>query len=397
MERFKARFDPAIWSSNLVALAATVFLINFGSGLTRGVASNFFIDTLGISGGQVLALTGLREIPGLALMFIAALIMHWPLRTRAAVAVLIMGFGYALYATVGSYTGLVAVAIVGSLGFHVWMPLQNALAMSLVAKEHSGRVMGALSSVRSLSAIIGVGAVALVSLLFADMNLRIYYVIAGVLIALGATQLLRLPTIIGADTGRMPRMLIRRRYWLYYVLTFFEGSRMQVFGAFGTMILVRDYGLEAWQISLVLLASSVMNLFASPILGRMLDRLGERIMLSGSYVLLALCFVGYASFHNPWLLAALLIGINVLVILRMGLTTYVNRIAPPDELTPTLSAGVSINHITSVGMSLLAGYLLELVGYEALCWGAAAIIMVSVPFALAIRLPRAQAVPATAE
>ena len=66
-----------------------------------------------------------------------------------------------------------------------------------------------------------------------------------------------------------------------------------------------------------------------------------------------------------------LIGINLLVTLSIGLSTYVNRIAPREELTPTLSAGVSINHITSVGMSLVAGTLLTIVGYQALCWGAA--------------------------
>jgi hypothetical protein len=82
----------------------------------------------------------------------------------------------------------------------------------------------------------------------------------------------------------------------------------------------------------------------------------------------------------------MLIGINLLTTLGMGLSTYVNRIAPRQELTPTLSAGVSINHITSVSMSLLAGTLLGLVGYEVLCWGAAIVIMLSVPFALAITI-----------
>jgi hypothetical protein len=82
----------------------------------------------------------------------------------------------------------------------------------------------------------------------------------------------------------------------------------------------------------------------------------------------------------------MLIGINLLVTLRMGLATYVRRIAPPEELAPTLAAGVSINHITSVSMSLLAGTLLGLVGYEVLCWGAAVVILLSVPFALAIKV-----------
>jgi hypothetical protein len=99
-----------------------------------------------------------------------------------------------------------------------------------------------------------------------------------------------------------------------------------------------------------------------------------------------LCFIGYATVHNVWFLAAMLVCMNLLVTLRIGLSTYVNRIAPPEELTPTLSAGVSINHITSVSMSLVAGSLLEIVGYQALCWGAVVLIMISVPFALAIKV-----------
>ena len=382
-----ARKGPlATWSQHLVSLAAAVFLINFGQGLLRGASTNFFVDTLGLDGRQVLWQMGIREIPGLALMFIAALFMRQPLSWRSAAAVLLMGVGYGLFASVNSYGGLLVMAVISSVGFHFWMPLQSSLALALTTKETSGRVMGSLSSVRALSLIVGMGAIAVVSKILPSLSLRAYYALGGALIAAAALLVLRIPKDIGRSATAEPRLLLHRRYWLYYVLTFFEGSRTQVFGAFGTLVLVQNYGLEVWQISLVLLVSGVVNLLLSPILGTLIDRHGERITLSVSYVLLALCFAGYATLHNAWLLAALLVGINLLVLLSMGLTTYVNRIAPADELTPTLSSGVSINHITSVTMSLLAGTLLSIVGYEWLCWGAATIIMISVPFALSIRV-----------
>ncbi len=88
------------------------------------------------------------------------------------------------------------------------------------------------------------------------------------------------------------------------------------------------------------------------------------------------------------MLSALYVAINFLVMFRIGLHTYVNRIAPTEDLSPTLSAGVSINHITSVGMSMVAGALLGSIGYEGLCWGAAAVILFSIPFALAIRVDK---------
>jgi len=108
---FGARFDLKLWSHNLKVLAVTVFLVNFGQGLFRGASTNFFVDTLGLEGTQVLWLAGLCEIPGLLLVFIAAAIMHFALPRRAALALVLMGLGYGLYALVNSFTALVAMSL----------------------------------------------------------------------------------------------------------------------------------------------------------------------------------------------------------------------------------------------------------------------------------------------
>jgi predicted MFS family arabinose efflux permease len=395
--RKRLKAATSTWSPYLIMLAVTVFLERLGQGMLGGASTNFFVDVLGLSGKEVLWLAGLREIPGLALMGIAALMMHWPLSRRASLSLLLMGVGFGLYATVQSFTALIVVAVLASLGFHNWMPLESSLGMALTTKERSGRILGFLASMGSLATIVGMG---LTALLATTLPLRTFYIVGGVFIVIGALLVSRIPADVGKRMETERRMILKGRYWLYYVLIFFEGSRMQVFGAFGTLILVQNYGLGARQISLLLVVSGIVNFLLTPRLGHLLDVVGERVMLVGSYVLLALCFVGYATVHNVWFLGAMLIAINLLVTLRIGLTTYVRRIAPPDELTPTLSAGVSINHITSVSMSLLAGTLLSIVGYEWLCWGAAAVIMASVPFALAIKVvapPALEAQPTGAE
>jgi predicted MFS family arabinose efflux permease len=373
----------SIWSSNLITLVVTVFLSNFGQGLFSGVSTNFYVDVLGLNGQQVLWMAGVRELPGLNLMLIAALVAHLPLARRTAAALVVMGIGFALYAAVQSYLALLAVVIVASIGFHNWYPFANALGLAITPKEHSGRVLGIISSTGSLATIVGMGAAALLA---TRLPLRAFYVLGGITIVIGGLLLLRLPSNAGEKRAGEPRLLLKRRYWLYYVLILFEGARRQIFGAFGTLVLVQYYALGAAQISLLMAVSGLVNFVLAPRLGRLLDVAGERVVLSTSYVLLALCFAGYGAVHNVLFLCGMLIAINLLGTLGMGLSTYVNRIAPRDELTPTLSAGVSINHITSVSMSLLAGTLLSLVGYEALCWGAAVVILCSVPFALAIKI-----------
>ena len=155
--RQKLRSAATTWGRDLIILAVTVFLARLGQGLMGGVSTNFFVDVLGLSGKQVLWLAGIREIPGLSLVLIAALIYRWPLRQRAAAALLLMGVGYSLYALVHSYTALLAMAIVGSIGFHNWTPVQSALGLALAKREHSGRVLGTLASMGALASLIGMG------------------------------------------------------------------------------------------------------------------------------------------------------------------------------------------------------------------------------------------------
>jgi len=330
------------WSQNLVYVAVASFLIMFGEGLVGGARTNFFVDVLKVSGDQVLRLEGLREIPGLLLMFLAALTMRMSVARQAAASIILLGLSYACYSLIGSYSALIAIAIVASLGMHLWFPLRSTLALSLSTRENSGRILGVLGSVGALAGMAGMGFTALTSGFFQGMSLRFSYVLGGAVICLAAVFLLKLPKDLGGTKKNQARMLVKRKYWLYYVLTFFEGSRKQVLGTFVALVLVDQYNLPTWQISTLLLVSSVINFFALPWLGLLLDRVGERRVLTTSYILLVLGCLGYATVNTVWVLALLMFVIKILVMLDMGLSSYLGRFAPDEELQPTLSTGISI-------------------------------------------------------
>lgn len=372
-----------LWTRDVILLTLTVFLARFGQGIHGGISTNFYVNDLGLGGDGVLWLAGIREIPGLTLVFLAALVMHLPQSQRAFFSLLLMGLGYGCYVFVRSFGSLVTMAVIASIGFHNWLPLQSSIAMGLVGKDLSGRVLGRMNSAGALASIGGMIVIVLFTKRF---GLRPFFVVGGVLMVASAFVAFRLPRSIGADSATVQRIIFRKRYWLYYILTFFEGSRTQVFHAFGAWVLVDRYGLDARTISIVLILSGAANFLVAPFLGKWIDKFGERRSLTLSYLALALSFVGYATVNNAVGLSGLFIAIRLLVLTRIGLHSYINRIAPAEDLTPTLSAGVSINHITSVGMSLVAGTLLRIVGYQTLCWGAAGIILLSVPFAVAIRI-----------
>jgi predicted MFS family arabinose efflux permease len=296
-------------------------------------------------------------------------------------ALVLMALGYGCFSLVHSYAALIAVAVVASTGFHNWFPVSSALGMGLVERHYSGRVLGRMRSVTGLAGVVGMG---LVILLSGQLGLRPFFLMSAVALALAAALVLRLPRDAGSTTNETARMVFKRRYWLYYVLVFFEGSRTQVFRTFGTWVLVQFYQVTAAQLATLMVVSRMVGFVTAPRVGDWIDRLGERKVLTGSYLGLVAAFLGYALLHNVWILGFLYIAVNFLLMSRIGLDTYVNRMAPPEELSPTLSTGVSLNHVTSVGMSLVAGSLVNTLGYEVLCVAAAGMILLSVPFALSV-------------
>jgi MFS family permease len=374
--------------------AIVVFMVRFGQGLLGGARMVFFTETLELTNGQVLWLEGIRELPGLALIVLAALTMRMQLKRQAALAVALMGVGYVLFAFVGSYVALLGVVNIASFGFHLWTPLNSAIGMSLSSKKDAGRVLGVLGSVGSLAAIAGMGGLALISWLHESMPLQYYYLVGGAVIALAAPFLLRLPKKLGTTEAKPARIVLKKKYWLYYLLIFFSGARKLVLGSFVTLMLVDRFGFKVWQVSTLMLVSSILGFLVGPYLGSLIDRLGERITTPISYAVLALCCLGYAavplfglsSAQSLWILIALWILIKLAQPLGVGLSTYVYRTAPPEELTPTLSAGVTFDHISSVSMPFLYGALLPVIQYEGIFFALAILILLSIPFARALQI-----------
>jgi predicted MFS family arabinose efflux permease len=386
MQKIRRMFDASIWTTDLLLFAGVLFLSRFGQGLLGGARMNFFIETLGLGQDRVLWLEGIRELPGLGLIFVAALTMRLHLPRQASLALALMGLGYGLYAFVGSYTALLVAVIIASFGFHMWTPLHSAIGLSLSTKENAGRVLGSLAAVGSLAGIAGMGALSLISGVFETMPLTNYYIVGGSFIVLAALVLLLLPRDIGATEAEPPRILVRGRYWRYYVLVFFSGARKLVLGSFITLMLVENFGLRVWQVSTLTFVSSVLTFLLVPRLGALIDRLGEQVTTPAAYAILALCCLGYATINNLAVLIGLWMVIKLVMPLGMGLSTYVYRTAPAEELTPTLSAGVTFDHISSVGMPFLAGALLPIVQYQGVFLGAAALILISIPFARSLQV-----------
>lgn len=188
----------------------------------------------------------------------------------------------------------------------------------------------------------------------------------GAAAVVGAVAISRFPDTEDARaTARAaPRITWRREYGLYYWLTFLDGSRQQIYFAFAPFVLVEEFGVNARTLMILLIVSAVINWRSGSWIGRLVDRYGEKRMLTVGYSLHLLVFLGFALSRNLWFLYATYLGYNFLFLFSIGTTTYLRKICRREDLAPSLAVGVSLAHLTAVVVPIVGAALWERLGYQ---------------------------------
>jgi predicted MFS family arabinose efflux permease len=158
------------------------------------------------------------------------------------------------------------------------------------------------------------------------------------------------------------------------MLELFYGARKQIFFTFGPYVLVLFYGATAMDISILFAVSSICSYFASPAVGKIIDRFGYKIvMISDTLILVIVCFFyGFAHHIFPMHTAFLICCANyvldsVISLASMASNVYVQDLADnADEVRATISTGVSVNHFITILVALFGGWIWKVLGIETL-------------------------------
>jgi hypothetical protein len=360
------------WNRNYALLAAAVFAVGAFFGIQSALYNNFVVDRFGLGANQLGTIEALRETPGfMNVLFIALMIRVAP-PLVAAVALVVMGLGIAAYGGVATVTALAIFTVLWSLGFHCWSPLQQAMALKFSPDGDKGKWLGQLNSINSAAWLASIG--------FCMLTIQVLryeglFVVAGVVVALGGAALLfasRQKPVV-QEKG----LVFKRRYWLYYVLNLLEGCRRQVTSTFAIFALVKIHGMPVETTMILVLINQVGLTFTAPLVGRLVDRFGERLMLSISYAGLIFVFAGYALIHDRPTLYALFCVDNLIFFGGIALTTYLYKIAPEEDLKPSISMGVTMNHAAAVFAPLIGGLAWYYLGYQVIFFGGVALALLS--------------------
>jgi len=357
-----------------VAVAAVSFAITAQIGLNENFLANPPAQGgLGIDGFQKGLVEATRETCGITALLIFALLAGMVERTIAFFSILVFAVGLGCYFFVYQYFWVVVLSLVWSQGLHVWMPLPNSMMLSLAEPGRTGHRLGQLQAVGSIAS--GAALVVCWVMCFVHVPIRPIYIMAGLVAVVGALACLAIPRDLKTPG---PRFVFRRKYNLYYMLCFLEGSRKQIFLAFAGFLLVKKYETPLKDMLLLMGVVQVINWLTAPAIGRLIDRIGERQVLMFYSGCMVIFFIGYAFIPSRPVLWGLFVVDNVLFSLGMALTTYVRKIVPVSEHTQTLSMGVAMNHVAAVLVPLAGAFLWKYTGFRSAFIGGAAIAGVGV-------------------
>lgn len=347
------------WPRSFALLAVAVAGVGFFFGVQLTLFNNFIVERLGIEPHQLGYVEALREVPGFLNVLFVALMIRWAPPVVATLALAVMGMGMVGYAWVDSVMSLALLSLVWSIGFHCWVPLEQAMGLTFSPPGEKGKWLGQLRSVQSTAWLLAIG---ICMLVLQTIGYEGMFVLAGLAALAGGLGLLFASRERPAEPEL--RFVFRRKYGLYYALNFLQGCRKQMFITFAIFALVKVHGMPVQTTMVLVMINQTLITLTGPLLGRLVDRLGERVMLSASYLGLAFVFAGYALIdHRPTLYVLYCVD-NLIFFGSIALNTYIYRIADRADLQSTLSMGVTMNHLAAVVAPLLGGLAWYHFGYE---------------------------------
>jgi len=370
------------------------------SGIYGTVFNNYLKAAYNINELQRGSLEFPREMPGALIMLVLALLaflgdIRIAMLGMIGAAVGALGLGLSS----GSYPLMVAMLVIFSLGTHMCMPLTPSIGMSLSAKEKYGDRLGVYSAWGLAATLVGY-AIIWSGFLFLHMSYSAAFILSAFFYVCAAVFYMFMKN--QKPVKRKFKIVIRKKFSLFYLLSMANGARKQIFLTFAPWVLIEFFGLRPEQFAILGVLVAVLSIVTRTVVGRAIDTYGEKLVLSCEAVFLFIICFGYVftDWIFPHNVAVVVMCICYVIdgsmtVVEMARSTYVKKISSdPGEVTPTLSTGVSMDHVVSMTIPFLGGLLWNRTGaYQAVFAAAAVIALINFTLAMRIRIrPAAEVV-----
>lgn len=317
--------------------------------------NNYAVERAAFTGEEIGILQSLREVPGF-LAFTAIFVMLFIRQQSFAIlALATLGIGTAITAFYPSALWLYFTTVIMSIGFHYLETLHSSLSLQWLAKDEAPVILGKLLSVKAFTNIAVLGSIYLYLMFFiADYNL-IYVIAGGATVLIAAYCWFSIPHF-EEHVPQRKELFLRKKYWLYYLLTFLAGARRQIFVVFAGFLLVEKFDFPVENVVLMTLVNATLTFWLAPKIGSLISFIGERRTLTLEYVGLIIVFLSYAFVDSIAVAIALYLIDHLFFAMAIAIKTYFQKIADPQDIAATSSISFTINHIAAVVLPALLGF-----------------------------------------
>ncbi len=339
----------------------------------RTIFNNFAVEVAGLEGKHIGIIQSIREVPGFLALLAVFVMMIIKEHRLSALSVIFLGAGVGATGLFPSHLGLVFTTLTMSFGFHYYETTNQSLTLQYFEKKASPWVFGKL---RSLAAAANIGVGILIYIISPILNYtQIFLFIGGLITASGIWAFFQDPT----DKNIVPqrkKMIFRKKYWLFYFLTFMAGARRQIFIAFAIFLMVKKFGYSVQEVTILFVINNLVNYFLSPLIGKGIIRFGERKVLSLEYFSLIFIFLAYAVVQSKMLVAVLYVFDHIFFNFAIAIRTYFQKVGDPRDIAPSMAVGFTINHIAAVILPAIGG-MLWMIDYRITFVSGAALSLIS--------------------
>ena len=365
--------------------------------------NNFTVEVAAFTGREIGILQSLREVPGFLSFLVVYLLLVIAEQRLALLSLFILGIGVALTGYFPTVIGLYITTVISSIGFHYYEACNQSLTLQWLDKKDRTRKngpdlwWGAFSQLLILGAyfpglchdharfvLAGPGKFHSLITRCGKLSDNLSFGRAGDMRDCHSSLSFVFPHF--TESVRQTRKIVlRKRYWLYYALTFIAGARRQIFLVFASFLMVEKFGYSLTQITALFLLNAAFNIWLAPLVGKIIGRVGERAALVFEYLGLIGVFVAYAFVEDGTTAAALYVVDHMFFAFAIAIKTYFQKIGDPADMASTASVAFTINHIAAVIIPAAFG-LLWLVSPAAVFLSGAA--MAAVSLLLSLNVPR---------
>ena len=377
------RTGPLLPATPLIALMLMAVAMQLSHQTWHTLINNFAIDRAAFTGREIGILQSVREIPGFLAFGAVLLLVFVREQSLALLSLLVLAVGVMVTGFFPSAFGLYVTTLIMSVGFHYYETMNQSLALQWFAKKQAAENMGRVLAAQSFAALAAYGAIYACWTWLGLEYSSVYLLAGGATLVIIVYVWLAFPRFEQKVVQRK-ELVLRKRYWLYYALTFMGGARRQIFIVFAGFMMVEKFGFSVAEITLLFLANHLFNMALAPKIGRLIGQVGDRKALLMEYGGLSLVFAAYAFVSNPWIAAGLYFADHAFFALSIAMKTYFQKIADPADIAPTAGVAFSINHIAAVVLPAVLG-LVWLSSPAAVFLLGAAMAMIS--FALSLLVP----------